>query len=222
MPCDQENFTYSVDVWLLARRWNNINDLWAITLERMKNRTDSSVEKITSTHSSLSSYLSRSAAYLSPRLYHSFSPSLSLSLTLIHSDISLFNPLFPCPSFSPSFPSVHISLSCHLLSHLWGFPWGFPPLLGIRLFKLISFSCFCPNRFFSGVLVIQICVSEQGACESPIQQKIVSLIVDEYKSACCCLQQYSLFISWAVYIAEWRLWMNFSSLSVFLSFSLSE
>lgn len=88
------------DVWLLARRWNNINDLWAITLERMKNRTDSSVEKITSTHSSLSSYLSRSAAYLSPCLYHSFSPSLSLSLSFTLISLSLI-PYFLVPLFLP-------------------------------------------------------------------------------------------------------------------------
>ncbi len=97
------------DVWLLARRWNNINDLWAITLERMKNRTDSSVEKITSTHSSRALLISLALLLISLHVsitrflhhYLYFSRSHSLS-------VSLFNPLFPCLPPTPSFQFIFL------------------------------------------------------------------------------------------------------------------
>lgn len=110
--------------------WNNINDLWAITLVRMKNRADSSVKKIPSTCSS-PAYLSRFTAHLLTCLYHSFPPRY----------------LLPSLSFQFTSPLLFISPSS-FLSHLWDFLLFRFCFLRIGRRKLISFSCWRPNRFF--------------------------------------------------------------------------
>lgn len=123
------------------------------------------------------------------------------------------NPLLPlflslslcCLSLSMSLSLFSLTISITLLSFIL-LSLSLIPYFLVSLF--LSFSLFPFNSYFfpslyiflsstdfSGVLVIQICVSKQRACEFPIQQEILSLIVDEYKSACYCLQQYSLFIS---------------------------
>lgn len=157
----------------------------------MKNWADSSVKK---NHINLlfPGLSSRFTAHLLTYLYHSFAPCY----------------LLPSLSFQFTSPLLFISPSS-FLSHLWDFRFCF---LRIGRRKLISFPVGVPTEF-SGILVIQICMSEQRAHESPVQQNVLSLIDDEYKSACCCHRQYRLLILRAVYIVEWRLWLNSSSLS---------
>lgn len=98
---------------------------------------------------SLSSYLSRSAAYLSPCLYHSFSPSLSLFLSLSFTLSLSLIPYFlapPTPSFQFIFLLHPLILPSSLTSEV--FPFFKFVFLWIRCCKLISSSCCCPNRFF--------------------------------------------------------------------------